>query len=104
MDLMAILKEGGFGAVAVVASLWAWTLWVRIRELEQIIMTMNSTCLACGRTHAERLLELGNGAVQAIERSTEAIAASQRQGEIMKRLGDMQISEATARRKSGMDR
>lgn len=101
---MAILKEGGFGAVAVVASLWAWTLWSRVRELEQVILTLNSTCLACGRTHAERLLELGNGTVAALERSTEAIAASHRQGEIMKRLGDMQISESTARRKAGLDR
>jgi hypothetical protein len=97
-----LLKEGGLLALSVLLSFWSWTLWMRVKELETIITTLNATCLACSRTHAERLLELGNGAVAALEKSTEAIAASHRQEEIIKRLGDMASSER--RRKADSDR
>ena len=96
-----VLKEGGLLAVAFVLGFWAWTLWQRVKELETTIVTLNATCLACSRTHAERLLELGNGAVKALEQSTEAIAASRRQEEIIKRLTEMR--NGTKRRATGSD-
>lgn len=87
--LLSILEKGGPLTLAAMCAWWSYTLWVRLKEKDALLESKNSTCLACSQNYADRLLELGNGTVKALEHSTEAIEANQRQAEIIKKLEEM---------------
>jgi hypothetical protein len=87
--LIAFMEKAGLLTYAGCMTWWALTLWKRVEAREAKIEAITTACQACAKEHSDKLIELGNGAVRAIEQSTAAIAASRRQDDILARLADI---------------
>jgi hypothetical protein len=88
--LVAFIEKAGLLTYAGCMTWWAYTLWNRLKDKDGIIAALNAGCLACAKAQSEKLLAVGTGAVQALEKNTEALAALRRQEDILKRLDDLQ--------------
>jgi hypothetical protein len=101
--LIAFIEKAGLLTYAGCMTWWALTLWKRVEARETKLEAITAACQQCAKEHSEKLIELGNGAVRAIEQSTAAIAASKRQEEIIHRLSDIMQhgSDSAADRRTG---
>jgi hypothetical protein len=88
--LIAWLKEGGLFLWAAGSTYWAVTLYRDRKEsevrAEAKADAREAACVACQKAHNEQLVTVTTGSIRAIEQSTAAIAAANRQEEIIKLL------------------
>ena len=97
MDTASLIKEGGLAILAAVLGGWAWTLWMRIKELEAQILATTEKCILCNKQHSSQILEFGTTVVAAIEQNTQVTAAFNRQSEIITRLEVLNNERKTKR-------
>jgi hypothetical protein len=82
----ATIEKGGLFVWATLASGACGLLWRKVEALLAEQRADRSSCQACAKAHSEQLVTLGNSVVKALEQSTDSMATSQRQAEILKRL------------------